>query len=123
MHIYVSSSFWKSSKRSGWRFLVDEERGGRLLTLETNKTFDNLRLMVCEDFAIDVNMSNSTRSRGICLLFSLVKKTHRRKQRNIIRCFVSFVSYIIKDHYNILLLSCIINRIIIRIFRKISWSI
>ncbi|KAF3522498.1 hypothetical protein F2Q69_00048278 [Brassica cretica] len=58
MHIYASSGLWKSSKRSGWRFLVDEVKGGRLLTLDTSKTFDNLRVMVCEDFGIDVNMVN-----------------------------------------------------------------
>ncbi|KAF3516254.1 hypothetical protein DY000_02060769 [Brassica cretica] len=58
MHIYASSGLWKSFKRSGWRFLVDEEKGGRLLTLDTSKTFGNLRVMVCEDFGIDVNMVN-----------------------------------------------------------------
>ncbi|KAF3557966.1 hypothetical protein F2Q69_00015359 [Brassica cretica] len=46
------------SKRKGWKFLVDEEAGGRLLTLDTSKTFDNLRAMVCEDFGIDVNLVN-----------------------------------------------------------------
>ena len=58
MHIYASSGFWKSSKRSRWRFLTDEEKRGRLLTLDTSKTFENLRVMVCEDFEIVINMVN-----------------------------------------------------------------
>nr|VDD25923.1 unnamed protein product [Brassica oleracea] len=58
MHIYVYSSFWRSSKTKGWKFLVDEEKGSRLLTLDTSKTFDNLRVMVCEDFGTDVNLVN-----------------------------------------------------------------
>ena len=58
MHIYASSGLWKSFIRSGWRFLVDEEKWGRFLTLETSKTIDNLRVMVCEDFGNNVNMVN-----------------------------------------------------------------
>ncbi|XP_013713321.2 uncharacterized protein LOC106417000 [Brassica napus] len=50
--------FWRSSKTKGWKFLVDEETGGRLLTLDTSKTFNNLRVMVCEDFRTDVNLVN-----------------------------------------------------------------
>ncbi|KAF3590892.1 hypothetical protein DY000_02026769 [Brassica cretica] len=37
---------------------VDEEKGGRFLTLDTSKTVDNLRVMVCEDFGNNVNMVN-----------------------------------------------------------------
>jgi len=58
MHIYAYSGFWRSSKTKGWKFLVDEETGGRLLTLDTSKTFDNLRVMVCEDFGTDLNLVN-----------------------------------------------------------------
>ncbi|KAF2598675.1 hypothetical protein F2Q68_00011405 [Brassica cretica] len=58
MHIYVYSGFRRSSKTKGWKFLVDEEKGSRLLTLDTSKTFDNLRVMVCEDFGTDVNLIN-----------------------------------------------------------------
>ena len=58
MHIYAYSGFWRSSKTKGWKFLVDEEKGGKLLTLNTSKTFDNLRVMVCEDFGTDVNLVN-----------------------------------------------------------------
>ncbi|KAF2563379.1 hypothetical protein F2Q70_00014992 [Brassica cretica] len=36
----------------------DEEKGGRLLTLDTSSSFENLKVMVCEDFVIDVNMVN-----------------------------------------------------------------
>ena len=43
---------------NGWGFLVDEEKGGRLLTLDTSSSFENLKVMVCEDFVIDVNMVN-----------------------------------------------------------------
>ena len=43
---------------NGWGFLVDEEKGGRLLTLDTSSSFENLKAMVCEDFGIDVNMVN-----------------------------------------------------------------
>ncbi|XP_013624408.1 PREDICTED: uncharacterized protein LOC106330498 [Brassica oleracea var. oleracea] len=58
MHIYAYSGFWRSSKTKGWKFLVDEETGGRLLTLDTSKTFDNLKVMVCEDFGTDLNLVN-----------------------------------------------------------------
>ncbi|XP_048629915.1 uncharacterized protein LOC106413961 [Brassica napus] len=58
MHIYAYSGVWRSSKTKGWKFLVDEETGGRLLTLDTSKTFDNLRVMVCEDFGTDLNLVN-----------------------------------------------------------------
>lgn len=54
IHIYTSCGLWKSSINNGWRFIVDEERGDRLLTLDTSSTFDNLKAMVCEDFGIDV---------------------------------------------------------------------
>ena len=43
---------------NGWGFLVDEEKRGRLLTLDTGSSFENLKVMVCEDFGIDVNMVN-----------------------------------------------------------------
>uniref|UniRef100_A0A0D3CS30 Uncharacterized protein n=1 Tax=Brassica oleracea var. oleracea TaxID=109376 RepID=A0A0D3CS30_BRAOL len=43
---------------NGWGFLVDEEKGGRLLTLDTSSSFENLKVMVCEDFGIDVHMVN-----------------------------------------------------------------
>ncbi|XP_013688880.2 uncharacterized protein LOC106392617 [Brassica napus] len=43
---------------NGWGFLVDEEKGGRLLTLDTSSSFENLKAMVCENFGIDVNMVN-----------------------------------------------------------------
>ncbi|XP_048611954.1 uncharacterized protein LOC125586173 [Brassica napus] len=43
---------------NGWGFLVDEEKGGRLLTLDTSSSFENLKAMVCEDFGIDVSMVN-----------------------------------------------------------------
>nr|VDD30542.1 unnamed protein product [Brassica oleracea] len=43
---------------NGWGFLVDEEKGGRLLTLDRSSSFENLKVMVCEDFGIDVNMVN-----------------------------------------------------------------
>ncbi|KAF3600121.1 hypothetical protein F2Q69_00037290 [Brassica cretica] len=75
MHIYASSGLWKSSKRSGWKFLVDEVKGGRLLTLDTSKTFDNLRVMVCEDFGIDVNMVNIELIKGGRLLTLDTSKT------------------------------------------------
>ena len=58
MHIYAYSGVWRSSKTKGWKFLVDEETGGRLLTLDTSKTFDNLRVMVSEDFGTDLNLVN-----------------------------------------------------------------
>ncbi|XP_013751717.2 uncharacterized protein LOC106454085 [Brassica napus] len=58
MHIYAYSGVWRSSKTKGWKFIVDEETGGRLLTLDTSKTFDNLRVMVCEDFGTDLNLVN-----------------------------------------------------------------
>ncbi|KAL0847226.1 hypothetical protein Bca101_020472 [Brassica carinata] len=58
IHIYASCGLWKSSINNGWEFVVDEEIGGRLLTLDTSSTFDNLKVMVCEDFGIDVNVVN-----------------------------------------------------------------
>ncbi|CAG7863820.1 unnamed protein product [Brassica rapa] len=58
INIYASCGLWKSSMNNGWGFLVDEEKGGRLLTLDTSSSFENLKAMVCEDFGIDVNMVN-----------------------------------------------------------------
>ena len=58
INIYASCGLWKSSMNNGWGFLVDEEKGGRLLTLDTSSSFENLKVMVCEDFVIDVNMVN-----------------------------------------------------------------
>jgi len=58
INIYASCGLWKSSMNNGWGFLVDEEKGGRLLTLDTSSSFENLKVMVCEDFGIDVSMVN-----------------------------------------------------------------
>ncbi|KAF2565266.1 hypothetical protein F2Q68_00024555 [Brassica cretica] len=58
INIYASCGLWKSSMNNGWGFLVDEEKGGKLLTLDTSSSFENLKVMVCEDFGIDVNMVN-----------------------------------------------------------------
>ena len=58
INIYASCGLWKSSMNNGWGFLVDEEKGGRLLTLDTSSSFENLKAMVCEDFGIDVSMVN-----------------------------------------------------------------
>ncbi|WZZ26352.1 hypothetical protein YC2023_009753 [Brassica napus] len=58
INIYASCGFLKSSMNNGWGFLVDEEKRGRLLTLDTGSSFENLKVMVCEDFGIDVNMVN-----------------------------------------------------------------
>ena len=41
---------------NGWGFFVDEEKRGRLLTLDTSSNFENLKVMVWEDFGVDVNM-------------------------------------------------------------------
>ncbi|KAF2559735.1 hypothetical protein F2Q68_00013398 [Brassica cretica] len=54
INIYASCGLWKSSMNNGWGFLVDEEKGGKLLTLDTSSSFENLKVMVCEDFGIDV---------------------------------------------------------------------
>ncbi|XP_018443590.1 uncharacterized protein LOC108815508 [Raphanus sativus] len=56
IHIYASCGLWKSSINHGWGFLVDEGKGGRLLTLDTSSSFEKLKVMVCEDFGIDANM-------------------------------------------------------------------
>ncbi|KAF3555606.1 hypothetical protein F2Q69_00011388 [Brassica cretica] len=58
INIYASCGLWKSSMNNGWGFLVDEEKRGRLLTLDTGSSFENLKVMVCEDFGTDVNMVN-----------------------------------------------------------------
>uniref|UniRef100_A0A0D3CD01 MULE transposase N-terminal all-beta domain-containing protein n=1 Tax=Brassica oleracea var. oleracea TaxID=109376 RepID=A0A0D3CD01_BRAOL len=58
INIYASCGLWKPSMNNGWGFLVDEEKGGRLLTLDTSSSFENLKAMVCEDFGIDVSMVN-----------------------------------------------------------------
>lgn len=42
--------------KNGWGFLLDDEKGGRLLTLDTSSTFDDLKVMVCEDFGLDINV-------------------------------------------------------------------
>ncbi|KAF3531873.1 hypothetical protein DY000_02038821 [Brassica cretica] len=58
MHIYSSCGFWKSSVRKGWSFLADEAKGGRLLNLDGSSTFEKLKLMVSEDFGIDLTLIN-----------------------------------------------------------------
>uniref|UniRef100_A0A0D3AXU9 Uncharacterized protein n=1 Tax=Brassica oleracea var. oleracea TaxID=109376 RepID=A0A0D3AXU9_BRAOL len=58
MHIYSSCGLWNSSARKGWSFLADEVKGGRLLNLDGSSTFEKLKLMVYEDFGIDLTMVN-----------------------------------------------------------------
>ncbi|WZZ26283.1 hypothetical protein YC2023_009684 [Brassica napus] len=58
MHIYSSCGLWKSSVRKGWSFLADEAKGGRLLNLDGSSTFEKLKLMVSEDFGINLTLIN-----------------------------------------------------------------
>jgi len=53
MHIYVRSGIWRLYDNKEWRFIVDEKNRGRLLFLELNTTFEELKLMVREDYGIE----------------------------------------------------------------------
>ncbi|KAG2250774.1 hypothetical protein Bca4012_098215 [Brassica carinata] len=54
--IYVKSREWMSSCSEEWSFVVDKERRGRMVTLETNTPLEKLKMMVCEDYGVDHNI-------------------------------------------------------------------
>ncbi|XP_013589150.1 PREDICTED: uncharacterized protein LOC106297461 [Brassica oleracea var. oleracea] len=58
MHIYSSCGLWNSSVRKGWSFLADKAKGGRLLNLDGSSTIEKLKLMVSDDFGIDLTLVN-----------------------------------------------------------------
>nr|VDD60439.1 unnamed protein product [Brassica oleracea] len=57
--IYVKSREWMSSCSEEWSFVVDKERRGRMVTLETNTPLEKLKMMVCEDYGVDHNVVNA----------------------------------------------------------------
>lgn len=56
MHIYASCGFWKFEELKGWVFVVDKEKGGRVLAVESTCSFAELRSMAYEEFEIDQNL-------------------------------------------------------------------
>lgn len=58
MHIYSSCGLWNSSVRKGRSFLADKAKGGRLLNLDGSSTIEKLKLMVSDDFGIDLTLVN-----------------------------------------------------------------
>ncbi|KAF3507682.1 hypothetical protein F2Q69_00008641 [Brassica cretica] len=57
MHIYSFCGLWNSSVRKGWSFLADKAQGGRLRNLDGSSTIEKLKLMVSDDFGIDLTLS------------------------------------------------------------------
>ncbi|KAG7589063.1 Transposase MuDR plant [Arabidopsis suecica] len=53
MHIYVRSGVWRLYNKKEWRFIIDEKNRGRLLSLETTTTFEELQAIVAEDYGIE----------------------------------------------------------------------
>ncbi|CAA7026616.1 unnamed protein product [Microthlaspi erraticum] len=61
VQIYVVCGSWKRCQINGWIFVADERKGGRVVGVESNTKFDDLKAMVLEDFSfesgIDVEFS------------------------------------------------------------------
>ncbi|WZZ16414.1 hypothetical protein YC2023_109503 [Brassica napus] len=56
--IYVKSGEWMSSCSEEWTFVVDKEKRGRMVTLETTTSLEKLKMMVYEDYGVDHNVVN-----------------------------------------------------------------
>ncbi|KAF2596414.1 hypothetical protein F2Q68_00009257 [Brassica cretica] len=52
MHIYTTCGVWEFGATTGWLFSVDD-KGGRLLLLESSSTLDVFKRMVLEDFDME----------------------------------------------------------------------
>ncbi|CAN6985237.1 unnamed protein product [Brassica oleracea var. botrytis] len=57
--IYVKSGEWMSSCSEEWSFVVDKERRGLMVTLETTTPLEKLKMMVCKDYGVDHNVVNA----------------------------------------------------------------
>ncbi|KAG2278701.1 hypothetical protein Bca4012_040983 [Brassica carinata] len=57
--IYVKSGEWMSSCSEEWSFVVDKERRGRMVALETTTLLEQLKIMVCEDYGVNHNVEFS----------------------------------------------------------------
>ncbi|KAL0876096.1 hypothetical protein Bca101_025801 [Brassica carinata] len=57
--IYVKSGEWMSNSSEEWSFMVDKERRGRMVTLETTTLLEQLKIMVCEDYGVEPNAVNA----------------------------------------------------------------
>lgn len=53
VQIYVTCGVWRSSVTNEWSFVIDEEKRARLLTLESDTTLDELKIMVLEDYGLE----------------------------------------------------------------------
>ncbi|XP_019097482.1 PREDICTED: uncharacterized protein LOC104772779 [Camelina sativa] len=56
MHIYVKSGEWRLFDNHEWRFIIDEDNRGRLLTLESSTTHEELKIMVSEAYGVEPSM-------------------------------------------------------------------
>ncbi|XP_010467673.1 PREDICTED: uncharacterized protein LOC104747692 [Camelina sativa] len=56
MHIYVKSGEWRLFDNHEWRFIIDEDNRGRLLTLESSTTHEELKIMVLEAYGVEPSM-------------------------------------------------------------------
>ncbi|CAA7048823.1 unnamed protein product [Microthlaspi erraticum] len=54
VQIYACSGVWKSFQDKEWRFVADKGNCGIVLTLESTTTVEKLKMMVCEDYSVDV---------------------------------------------------------------------
>ncbi|CAA7054962.1 unnamed protein product [Microthlaspi erraticum] len=53
VQVYVACGSWKRCAINGWIFVADEDRGGRVVTLESSTRFEELVAIVLEDFSIE----------------------------------------------------------------------
>lgn len=53
LQIYVTCGVWRSFANKEWKFIVDEEKCARLLTLQSTTTLEDLLMMVSEDYKIE----------------------------------------------------------------------
>ncbi|KAF2566520.1 hypothetical protein F2Q68_00026557 [Brassica cretica] len=58
MDIYVTCGVWELGATSSRIFSVDEEKGGRLLVVESGSTLEELNIMVLEDFGIKESIAS-----------------------------------------------------------------
>ncbi|KAF8107335.1 hypothetical protein N665_0123s0026 [Sinapis alba] len=57
--IYVKSGEWMCSCSDEWSFVVDKERRGRMVPLETTTLLEQLKIMVCEDYGVEHKAVNA----------------------------------------------------------------
>ncbi|KAL1195315.1 hypothetical protein V5N11_034011 [Cardamine amara subsp. amara] len=89
MQVYVMCGVWRLTEMKEWRFIVDEEKRGRILILQSTSSLEELKLMVLEDYGIEdsmVDVEFSYLSKDLGVEFPPVIVTNDRQVQNFLTC-------------------------------------